>query len=202
VSDWRTSGARTAPAIDLNSTLAAVQVKRPGTSRWTTRDPLNALTGTPYSYVHDNPLNGADPSGLWLGLPIPSPGEIAHTAGDVFHEALHVALNLAAVPPYARYYAAYKVAHAINSVAEQPGVPVQVLAHTINLPLALIQAQGLSEDALIDWIKGHTVNDESICDEGQESTVYLNPFHEWIPGGPVIHDAPGINKEGKPEIEL
>lgn len=115
--------------------------------------------------------------------------------------ALHVALNAAAVLPYARYYVANKLAHAINSVGEQLGVPGEVIAHTLNLPLALIQAQGLSEDALIDWIKGHTIAEESICDEGPGSIVHLNPFHDWFPPDWSIHNAPGINKEGTPEIE-
>lgn len=110
-----------------------------------------------------------------------------------------MALNVAAVPPYARYYVANKLAHAINSVGEQLGLPGEVVAHAINLPLALTQAQGLSEDALIDWIKGHTIAEESICDEGGD--VYLNPFHQWIPGGPVIHHAPGIHPNGHIDFE-
>jgi hypothetical protein len=53
----------------------------------------------------------------------------------------------------------------------------------------------------VDRIKGLTVNEESICDEGPGSEVFLNPLHRWLHFGPIIHDAPGINEEGTPEIE-
>ena len=36
----------------------------PATAQFLTRDPLEILTGEPYSYAADNPLNMADPSGL------------------------------------------------------------------------------------------------------------------------------------------
>jgi RHS repeat-associated protein len=36
----------------------------PGTGQFLTRDPAVAVTGAPYGYVGDSPLNGADPSGL------------------------------------------------------------------------------------------------------------------------------------------
>ena len=104
------------------------------------------------------------------------------------------ALDLAAVPPYAKYFAANKLANAIESVGNQFGVPGQVIAHGLNIPLALAQAEGLCEDALIDWVKGHTVNTESIGDEGKVG--YVNPFHELLPGplkGPKTY-LPGIHE--------
>jgi len=36
----------------------------PATGQFLTRDPLAALTQSPYGYVHGDPLNGTDPSGL------------------------------------------------------------------------------------------------------------------------------------------
>jgi RHS repeat-associated protein len=39
----------------------------PATGQFLTRDPLEALTGQPYAYAADNPLNGADPLGLFWG---------------------------------------------------------------------------------------------------------------------------------------
>ncbi|MHB2023834.1 MAG: RHS repeat-associated core domain-containing protein, partial [Mycobacteriales bacterium] len=42
----------------------------PATGQFLTRDPLEALTDTPYAYAADNPLNFADPSGLFCGGPI------------------------------------------------------------------------------------------------------------------------------------
>jgi RHS repeat-associated protein len=52
------------------------RVYDPATGQFLTRDPLEALTRFPYAYAGNNPLNAIDPTGLWLGLPIPSPGEI------------------------------------------------------------------------------------------------------------------------------
>jgi RHS repeat-associated protein len=36
----------------------------PTTAQFLSRDPLASMTGEPYGYVNDNPLNGSDPSGL------------------------------------------------------------------------------------------------------------------------------------------
>jgi RHS repeat-associated protein len=36
----------------------------PATAQFLTPDPLEAITGAPYNYVGDNPLNGEDPMGL------------------------------------------------------------------------------------------------------------------------------------------
>lgn len=46
-------------------------------ARFLTRDPLEAITRSPYGYVANNPLNMTDPSGL-IGLPIhlPSLGDL------------------------------------------------------------------------------------------------------------------------------
>jgi len=43
----------------------------PSTGQFLTRDPLDALTGSAYGYVADNPLNGTDPWGLG---PVPGAG--------------------------------------------------------------------------------------------------------------------------------
>jgi len=37
----------------------------PTIAQYLTRDPLDALTGSAYGYVNDNPLNGSDPTGLF-----------------------------------------------------------------------------------------------------------------------------------------
>jgi hypothetical protein len=38
------------------------------TAQFLSRDPAAAMTGEPYGYVADNPLNGSDPTGLSGGL--------------------------------------------------------------------------------------------------------------------------------------
>ncbi len=40
------------------------RVYDPKTAQFLTRDPLEAITGEPYSYAEDNPLNEGDPTGL------------------------------------------------------------------------------------------------------------------------------------------
>lgn len=43
----------------------------PQTVQFLTQDPLVALTGEPYSYANDNPINNTDPSGLDCGITDP-----------------------------------------------------------------------------------------------------------------------------------
>jgi RHS repeat-associated protein len=44
----------------------------PSTAQFLTRDPLAALSGEPYSYAGDNPVNASDPTGLLFGIKLPS----------------------------------------------------------------------------------------------------------------------------------
>jgi RHS repeat-associated protein len=61
------------------------RVYDPATAQFLSVDPLEAITGEPYNYASDNPVNEADPTGLgdWLGLGIPSPGEVAEKLNPV-----------------------------------------------------------------------------------------------------------------------
>lgn len=45
------------------------RVYDPATAQFLSVDPLKALTGEPYSYAGDNPVNYGDPSGLIFGIP-------------------------------------------------------------------------------------------------------------------------------------
>jgi RHS repeat-associated protein len=40
----------------------------PATAQFLSVDPLQAITGEPYSYAGDNPLNTSDPTGLLFGV--------------------------------------------------------------------------------------------------------------------------------------
>lgn len=55
----------------------------PTTAQFLSVDPLEKLTRAPYNFAEDNPLNESDPTGLgnWLGLGIPSPGEVLFPGG-------------------------------------------------------------------------------------------------------------------------
>jgi RHS repeat-associated protein len=57
----------------------------PATGQFLSVDPLAGQTHAPYYYAGDNPLNEADPTGLgnWLGLGLPSPGEVAETLNPI-----------------------------------------------------------------------------------------------------------------------
>jgi len=46
------------------------------TAHFLTRDPLATISGEPYSYAGDNPLNNSDPTGLLFGISLPSLEEI------------------------------------------------------------------------------------------------------------------------------
>ena len=59
---------RASNSEDLSHTLGQGPVVTDGRVRWSrflNRDPLEALTGQPYSYAGDNPVNATDPSGLY-----------------------------------------------------------------------------------------------------------------------------------------
>jgi RHS repeat-associated protein len=45
----------------------------PATAQFLSVDPFVALTGEPYSYAGDNPVNYSDPTGLVFGIPDPPP---------------------------------------------------------------------------------------------------------------------------------
>lgn len=58
------------------------RVYDPATAQFLTRDPLTAISGEPYSYVGDNPLNRSDPTGLLFGIELPS-GPFANAGGQL-----------------------------------------------------------------------------------------------------------------------
>jgi RHS repeat-associated protein len=167
------------------------RVYDPTTAQFLTVDPALPITRVPYAYAQDNPLTYGDQSGLSALGTLESVGETV----------VHGVLDVAAVPPYAVYYGSYELARGINSEGEEFGLPGEVIAHLESLPLAQLQALGLSGDVLLDWIKGHTVNNESICDEGVKG--YINPFHNFVPGplkGPEVF-LPGIRENGDIDFE-
>jgi len=57
------------------------RVYDPATAQFLTRDPLAAITGEPYSYAGDNPLNYGDPTGLLFGVELPSLEEVGEGIG-------------------------------------------------------------------------------------------------------------------------
>jgi RHS repeat-associated protein len=171
-------------STDTGLIYLRARVYDPATAQFLSVDPAVAITQTPYGYARENPLNHGDPTGL-ISL----------------EGIVHVGLDLVAVPPYAIYYGSHELARGINYLGKQFGLPGEVIAHLESLPLAQLQALGLAGDASIDALKKFILGHESICDEGPGSTVYVNPLHQWILGGPIVKNAPGIAENGNIEIE-
>jgi RHS repeat-associated protein len=176
----------------------------PATGQFLTRDPLEAVTQQPYAYAHDDPLNAIDPSGLGCGWTSPwdCPGAAAHAVDRAQKTVLHVGLNVVATVPYGVYYVSYQGARGVNHVGDRLGAPGHYVSRGVSGVLFVPgEATGLAGDAAIDWYKGHTVNHESICDEGAPG--YINPLHAWLPSwlkGPQIY-LPGIHPNGDVDFE-
>jgi RHS repeat-associated protein len=156
----------------------------PTSGQFLTRDPIEAVTQQPYQYAHDDPLNAFDPSGLGCGWTSPwdCGGDAAHAVGSAGKTALHVGLNAVAIVPYGVYYVNYQGARGVNRVGDYVGA----LGHYISRGVSGVvfvpgEASGLAGDVAIDWFKGHTVNDETICDEGMRG--YINPSTRGCPAG-------------------
>ncbi len=52
------------------------RVYDPATAQFLSSDPLKAITGEPYAYAGDNPVNFSDPTGLLFGVSLPSWEEV------------------------------------------------------------------------------------------------------------------------------
>jgi RHS repeat-associated protein len=180
-------------SADTGLIYLRARIYDPSTEQFLSNDPAEPITRAPYTYANDNPLSLSDPSGLSVLGTLESAGETL----------IHAGLDVAAVPPYAVYYGSYEMARGINSLGKEFGLPGEVASHLAALPLTELEALGLSGDALIDWIKGHTVNSESICDEGPGFVARLNPLHQYlpIPGEPAIRNPPGIHSNGEVDFE-
>jgi RHS repeat-associated protein len=75
-------------SADTGLIYMRARVYDPATAQFLTVDPLDAISGAPYNYADDNPVNDADPSGLLFGIPgTPSTNEVlkvvSHVAGAV-----------------------------------------------------------------------------------------------------------------------
>jgi RHS repeat-associated protein len=180
---------------DTGLVYLRARIYDPATAQFLTVDPLVAVTGAPYSYAGDTPLNWADPSGLL------SFGEITESVEELGGKVTHAGLDLAAVVPYGVYYASYYASKGINEVGCSstfgPVEPVTcAMSHGVAAPLVIPEAIGLAGDVAIDELKG-----ELICDEGQRG--YINPLHSFLPDslrGPEIY-LPGIHPSGSVDFE-
>lgn len=92
-------------ASECTSRASVARYYDPQTAQFLTRDPLEAMTGSPYGYVDGEPLDGSDPTGLWCLLGHSGSG---CRGGDTYNWAV---TNLDpvsyALPYYAKEYDAY-----------------------------------------------------------------------------------------------
>ena len=113
----RTSSARELGrgACDLASTGSSVhRYYDPVTAQFTSVDPLVQSTGQPYAYADGDPVNGADPLGLWGWNPV---SDVTQAAGDVGGAVVHHWRGIAQVA-----IAATAVSVAVVSVGSLSGV--------------------------------------------------------------------------------
>jgi RHS repeat-associated protein len=71
----------------------------PATGQFLTRDPIEAITGQPYQYANNDPLDHSDPTGLFCGGPIFCP--VVHTVQTVVDRGApdYMNINFGAVAP-------------------------------------------------------------------------------------------------------
>jgi hypothetical protein len=183
----------------------------PATGRFQSKDPFPGLTSQPktlqrFSYAGNYPIGFTDPTGRYWGENVVNTvtnaaGDVASDAGHVAQDGLHIVLDVAAVPPYLEYYLSYNALGALNDFGDQYGTAGTVTSRVVGSPLVLSEGVGLGLDVAIDAVKGHTVNHESICDEGVQGPI--NPLHDYLPGGligPIIY-LPGIHSDGSVDWE-
>lgn len=169
-------------------------------SQFTSRDPLDPIAGTPstspYGFANQNPITNVDPLGTSSCGQVSLGGLVDCASGVSPRDVARGALDVAAVPPYAIYYSNYTFASTIQSGADHFGTPGRIVGHAVTLPFVPGQTYGLLGDVAIDAVKGATVADESICDEGRVG--YINPFHSFLPApmkGPQVY-LPGVHPGG------
>jgi hypothetical protein len=115
--------------------------------------------------------------------------------------ALHVTLDAAGFVAYGEYYGSYQLASTVNHFGDEFGTPGRVVSRVVSSVTVPFQAAGLAGDAGIDWLKGHTVNHETIWDEGRP--IPVNTFHEWTPSwvpDPYVW-GPGLHRNGRIDIQ-
>lgn len=98
------------------------------------RDPAFTKTRHAYAYTTDYPLNLTDPSGLFAW------NDLVNGA----RTALHAALDIAAVAPYATYYGSHNLMKNVNDWGDQHGLAGKVFSRIVTTSLIASEAAGLA----------------------------------------------------------
>ena len=153
----------------------------PVTMQFMSRDPAVSQTLQPYSYAMDDPLDVTDLSGLDSCYPfvcIPNPLSGLPRAGKV---VAHFVIDAATDPLYLSYWGAYSAASKINELGCRLGSAGCVAAHVIAWPLVQTEVEGLTGDALGDYLKSLFLKYPGICDEDIPNQYVLGSQ-----AGPVV----------------
>lgn len=122
----------------------------------------------------------------------------AHEISHALSTGAHVALDLAAVPPYSAYYLSYKGLGAERRLARNLGTAGRVIGSPVEATFVALEALGLGGDVAIDYEKGESIRDEGPVND-KERKRYINSLHSWLPAslkGPKKY-LPGIHKSGE-----
>jgi RHS repeat-associated protein len=153
----------------------------PVTAQFLTADPLHAITGEPYSYTADDPLNYEDPTGL------SALGTLEHDAEWLGYQGTRVVATI----PYAAYYLAYRTLSTVGSIPVI-GKPLTFTPWFIGLyPTEYL---GLKADEALDNFKRKVFcAQESEADEGRP--IPVDPFHVL----PYVY-GPGLHENGREDL--
>jgi len=153
----------------------------PTTAQFLTADPLQAITGEPYSYTGDNPLNYEDSTGL------SALETLEHDAEWLGYQGTRVVATI----PYAAYYLAYRTLSTVGSIPVI-GKPLTFTPWFIGLYPA--EYLGLKGDEALDNFKREVFcAHEAEADEG--GPVPIDPFHVL----PYVY-GPGLHENGREDL--
>ncbi len=168
----------------------------PLTLEFISTDIASEWTQQRYQFAAEDPLNTADPLGLF-------PGQgLLRKVGNVAATGLRLGIDVAAVIPYSVYYFTYNAGELLQDAGSHFGPIGTAIAGTVALPLVPLEAAGLGGDTGIDVLKGWLFGHESIYDEGV--ICYINPLHSVLPPslrGPKAY-LPGLYKDPSGAVKV
>jgi RHS repeat-associated protein len=190
----------------------------PATGQFISSDPLVGITGQPYAYAGDDPVNSSDPTGLCVSTPFgcigPGPANgISGTVGSILNgvsgaakEGAHLTIDAVTDPAYLLYWGSFEGAAKLNKFGCSLGEAGCIGAHLLSLPFVPGEAVGLGVDAGGDWLKQQFLpNYPGVCDEGLPNQWLLGSqagplFNDWF-GWDWKVTFPGIHPNGQIDFQ-
>jgi RHS repeat-associated protein len=157
----------------------------PATGQFLSSDPLEAVTGQPYSYGGDNPLNLIDPSGLSCSGLIPNPIDCASEAVEEVGSAIDTAGEVAGDVGELASEAAGVAKEGVDFVVEHRDVIVPVVVTSV----CVVQAEacpvviGISAAITTGENINHALSEPCFDFWGNEAKGLLVTGAAALPGG-------------------